>query len=80
MSTETILLRNTISKVTSAFEATYAKRLLADPHYGKILQVVDTEKPEVLAQATIGGVIVDDEGEPLKNIRGAHAKDQDKKE
>lgn len=69
MSTDTILLRNTISKVTSAFEANYAERLLADPHYGKILEKVNTEKPEVLSQATIGGVIVDDEGNPMKGIR-----------
>jgi hypothetical protein len=69
MSTKTILLRHTISKVTSAFEESYAKRLLADPHYSKILEVVETDKPEVLSQATIGGVIVDDNGEPLKGIR-----------
>lgn len=79
MTTETILLRNTISKVTSAFEANYAKRLLADPHYGKILEEVQTEKPEVLGQATIGGVIVDDNGEPLKGIRNQAPKaDEDK--
>lgn len=69
MSTETILLRNTISKVTAAFEENYAKRLLADPHYSQILEVVETDKPEVLGQATIGGVIVDENGEPLKGIR-----------
>jgi len=65
MSTKTILLRNTISRVTSAFEETNAKLLLADPHYGKILEIVESDKPEVLGQSTIDGQPVDDEGNPI---------------
>lgn len=47
---ETIILRNTISKVATPFPADYARRLLADPFLGKHLIEVDTEKPEVLGQ------------------------------
>lgn len=46
----TILLRNTVSGVTSPFEETYARRLLADPHFGKINVEVKSEKPEVLSE------------------------------
>lgn len=67
MTVNTILLRNTISRVTSAFEETYAKRLLADPHYGKILEIVESDKPEVLGQSTIDGEPVDTEGKPAEN-------------
>jgi hypothetical protein len=79
MSTETVILLNTISKVPAVFEANYAKRLLADPHYGKILKVVDSEKPEVLGHSTIDGVIVDDEGHPVK-IAAEKPAAKDKKE
>lgn len=65
MTTKTIILLNTVSRVPATFEENYAKRLLADPHYGKILKVVETEKPEVLGQATINGVPVDAEGNAI---------------
>ena len=65
MTTETITLRNTISKVPWTYPADYAKRLLADPNLGKVLEVVDTEKVEVLGQPRIDGAIVDDEGNPI---------------
>lgn len=71
MTTETITLLNTISRVPAVFEKNYANRLLADPHYGKILKVVDSEKPEVLGQTTVDGVPVDDEGEPIKALPAA---------
>lgn len=47
--TDKILLRNTVSGVTHAFDAPYARRLLADPFHGKNLIEVESEKPEVLA-------------------------------
>lgn len=49
ITTETTLLRNTISGVTASFNADYARDLLAHPHYGSILVEVDSEKPEVLS-------------------------------
>jgi hypothetical protein len=66
MTTNKIILLNTVSRVPATFEENYAKRLLADPHYGKILKVVDSEKPEVLGQPTINGQVVDAEGNPVE--------------
>ena len=66
MTTKTIILLNTVSRVPATFEENYGKRLLADPHYGKILKVVDSEKPEVLGQPTINGQVVDAEGNPVE--------------
>ena len=48
MTTEKIILRNKISKQAYSYDADYARDLLADPHYGEILEEVRTEKPEVL--------------------------------
>ena len=50
MTTETIILRNKISRISETFPADYARDLLADPHYGKILEEVRTDKPEILGQ------------------------------
>jgi len=61
--------------VSHAFEANYARRLLADPHYSTILEEVDTEKPEVLGQPKIAGEVVDDQGKAKKA-----ATPQDKKD
>jgi hypothetical protein len=68
MSTETITLLNTVSRVPWAYEAGYAKRLLADPELGRVLVVWDgdSEKPEVLGQPRIDGAIVDNEGQPVR--------------
>lgn len=63
MTTNTITLRHTISRVSHTYEESYALSLLADPHYGKLLEVVDSEKPEVLGPKTIDGKPVDDDGE-----------------
>jgi hypothetical protein len=46
---DTIILRNTISGVSHAFPADYARRILADPFLGKNQVEVDSEKPEVLS-------------------------------
>jgi hypothetical protein len=66
MSTDTITLLNTVSRVPWTYEAGYAKRLLADPHYGKILVEWDSEKSEVLGQSRIDGEIVDANGETVR--------------
>lgn len=66
MSTETITLLNTVSRVPWTYEAGYAKRLLADPQLGQVLVVWEGEKPEVLGQSRIDGAIVDDQGQPVR--------------
>lgn len=48
MTTETIILRHTLSKVPHTYNADYARDLLADPHLGQFLEEVRTEKTEVL--------------------------------
>jgi hypothetical protein len=75
MTTNQITLLNTISRVPATFDEDYAKRLLADPHYGKILRVVNSEKPEVLGNPTINGEPVDEEGNPVEQpVRLSKAK------
>lgn len=75
MTTRMILLRNTVSRVTSPFEETYAKRLLADPHYGRILEEVDSEKPEVLGQPSVDGKPIADENATAETAPAPEKKD-----
>lgn len=66
MTTNTITLLHTISRVPHTFEENYGRRLLADPDLGKVLKIWDSEKPEVLGQTTVNGEVVDSEGNPVR--------------
>jgi hypothetical protein len=81
MSTETITLLHTISRVPHTYEASYARRLLADPQLGKVLVEWDSDKAEVLGQPRIDGAIVDDQGDPVRvPVKDVKAAASDKKD
>lgn len=59
---EYILLRNTVSGVTSPFSRAHAQRVLSIPKFAEILVEVDSEKPEVLSEP----YRIDEEGQREK--------------
>jgi len=59
MSTRLVALRNTISKQVFEYPEAKAQKLLAHPVFGKTLEEVRTNKPEVLSEP----FILDESGE-----------------